>query len=1056
MGGGVASFRCLETGGFALAKGEALAYSLPDMKLKRNCAFFAAFLALTILFSLTGCSTALPYQEVRKGDYLYINPFSYKPDSSQEHWEYASSLRERGKLGKARKQFDILLKRWPESAEAPAAMRAVADIYFEEGEGLKAFQTYEQLVTRYYTGIKGYDEILERQYEIALKEMERKRMRWLFGGYHAPERAIPMFRSILQNAPQWERAPEMQYMIGEAYRLNKEWELAVAAYAAVEYRYPGSPFAEKAAFAKIGCLRSLVEDVPYSMDIREQAMISSALFIDLYPQSEYLPEVQQFADELREQAAQHDLEVGEFYETVPRPGKKDSAALYYEKAVDEYGGTAPAATAAERLTVLLAPGPETVVAEAGRVPVDPAAASSVEARPLPERTVDDEEVIEITADRMEYEGDLMVAEGGVAFQQQGASLQADRVTLNPETGEINATGNIVMMREEGRWEGQELTYNYKTREGSFGASQMFFEPVYITASKVERVSTNEFILHDVLMTTCDGESPAIYAKAERVHLVDTGAPEDPYIKAENVTFYAGPVPIFYMPYLQRHFGDHMFTFIVGAGGRLGGFLLSKVKLHPTDWLTSHTHLDLYSKRGLGLGQDFFWKTPNGNGYIKGYAISDNDPYDDDDTAAHRALIDSQRYRIKVGHQEQLGTNTYFVTRLNWLSDPDVIEDFFRKEFEGEANPENFAVLQHSADRFAAGLRADRRLNNFYTTVNRMPEGSFDWYRSQVGEFPFQFESENKIGFYDLLNAETNQLPLIKPADYRAARIDTYNQLFLPLRYRDFLNIIPRAAYRGTWYSDTAVTGDSGLRNIYEFGTLASFKTWKLLTDKSGFYGTGLQHVVEPYADYLYRERPNYTPGELHQFDDIDALDKANEVQFGVRNFLQTKRGAKRIANVVDADLFSSYSFDPLVAGQEFGPLGGMLAMSLTDDFSVNADFEYDWYTRNITPANARMTYVTSDQSEYSFGYRYRDDATGRRSLLTTSAKLFPNAKWSYEFGARYDALFEEWEERRILVNHQFDCLGMGLGFRMDEDDETQFWLQFWLTAFPESALDYGL
>lgn len=1049
------------------------------MNLKQNCAFSAGFLAVFTLLTVTGCSTALPYQETRGGNYLYLNPFSYKPANAREHLKYARSLRDRGHLRSARKQFEILTKRWPDSAEAATARQAVADIYFKEGKNQKAFTAYEDLIKEYYTGIKNYDSILDRQYAIAKTEMDRKRMRWLFGGYRAPERAVPMFESIIKNAPQWKRAPEMQYMIGKAYQKNDDQELAVVAYSTVEYRYPDSPVAEKAAVAKLDSLKDLVKSKPYSVDLREQAQVSAKMFPELYTNSQHLAEVQAFSDELRNLSAKHNYEVGRFYERVPRPPKTDSAAIYYNKVVDQFGGTQYAAKSAARLRVFF-PGGEGMLADGTKAPILPVTAAEgnsasggsavaapgavaaagtgasagttgavhVEPGPLPARTVTDTNAVEITADKMEYSGDLLIGDGHVAVQQAGASLQADHVTVNSKTGEIHANGNILMLREGNRWEGQKLVYNYKTREGTFGKSFMYFEPAYITADSTERISTNEFLMKNARVTTCSGEKPTVYAKAKEVRVInDDGKEGGALIKAKDVTFYVGPVPVFYTPYWQRHIGYGVFTTAVGYGGHFGAFVKVRATVHLTDWLTSSTHVDLYSKRGLGLGQDFGWKTPLGGGKIETYYISDNDPQNSHDLDSYKALVDSQRYRIKLTDREQINSNTYFAARLNWLSDPLITRDFFNTEYENEANPENYAVVQHSGENSAASLRVDHRMNDFYTTVDRSPEATYDWYRSRIGNSPFFFESENNGVYLDQLFSSTN-LPSF--SDYNSARFDTHNQIFLPLRFKEFFNVIPRAGYRGTWYSDTT-TGGAQLRNMYELGTLTSFKAYKTLTDKSGFYGDGLRHVVQPYADYSYRYASVHT-NELFQFDDMDALDKQNEIRFGARNFLQSKRGKNRIANVLDSDIYTAYRFNPMTGERAFSNLTALAELRLTDNLFVRADAEYNWYNDQVTPASARIKWVTDDQSEYSFEYRYLD---GVRELFTPRISLFPNEKWSYELSASYDRMYDDWYERRVLVTHKFDCVGMGVGLKINQYNETQLWVQFWLLAFPEGLMDTG-
>ena len=1012
---------------FLSCQAETASVVLAAMKIKQ----VSFFIAVTVLFTLTAFAEEFSYEESTRGNYTYLNPFAHKPESPAAHWDYATSLREQGKLRSARKQFEILVKRWPESVQAAGAMQAVGDLSVELGDDAEAFEAYEKLIASYYTGLKNYDSVLENQYAIARRVMERKRMRLLFGGYTAPERAIPYLESILRNAPQWERAPEMQYQIGQAYQQDDKLNEAVAAYSVVEFRYPGSPFAERAGLARIECLKQLVEETPYSADLREEALLVTEVFAATYPQSESLPEVARFAEELADQEAAHDLEVARFYERVEEPARHEAARIYYESVTNEFSGTAPAEVAGERLSVLIPLGADGVDGswvfgkEGGRI----------ERGSLPERTSDDPMALEVTADQLSYESNLLVGEGDVAIQKEDMSLQADYVSVDRESGEIIARGDVLLLRGADRWEGQRLAYNFKTEQGEFGPLSMYFDPVYVVAQETERVSSNEYRMVNVRITTCSGDEPSIYAKAKEVTLIDGDGEDERVIQARKVTFYVADVPVFYVPFWQRNLKDHVFSFTAGYGGHLGAFIMSTANYHPTDWLLARTHLDYYSKRGVGLGQDFIWTTPNGRGSIKGYHIFDQEPYEDDDLNADEiGLIDESRYRIHVDHHEQFTDETYFQTEINYLSDPLLLDDFFEDEYRRNVNVENFAVVQHSTDELAAGVRVDKRLNDFYQTVDRMPEGSFNLYRRAIGEYLY-FQSDNRAGYYQMLFEDYDSS---LPDDYSSVRVDSYNQLFMPIRIDDFFNVIPRAAYRGTWYSDSP-SGDAQYRNLFEGGMLTSFKAHRELTAKSGFYGTGLRHVVEPYVDYLYRYSGMET-NELYQFDDVDGLEDRNEVRFGVRNFLQTKRGDKRTENVVDADLYTAYRIER----DNFALLGADVELSLTDDLSLQSDLRYDLHGGDVERWNARASYDASDSSRFWTEYRY---LTQTRSLLTVGSDLFPNNDWFYQFLVRYDAEHNEWRERRLLVNHRFDCIGVGLGLKVDEDNVPSLWMTLWLNAF---------
>ncbi len=1047
--------------------------------------------------------------------------------------DYARSLLERGKISAGRKQLEIFVKRWPDSPKASKAQKAVGDLYLKQGKNKKAFDAYETLIQKYYAGLSNYTDVLEKQQEIALAEMTRKRMRWFFGGYTSPERAIPYLKSIIKNAPQWERAPEMQYRIGEAYQENSNHEMAVAAYTTVQYRYPDSPVAEEAAFGKIESFRAMVRSTPNSLELREQAGQAVELFQSVYPDSSHTAEVEAFGQALRNSSARSFYETAAFYEQQPKSPRNDSARLYYEKVIELYGGTEYAELAEERLQVLFpeeagdegetvrpeilavpaaaavavvadkepvltetaeevetavetetileeevvetAVEPEIVLVDtaAAEAPVRPALISTNDLPPLPERINTDTNAVEVTADRMEYVGELLIAEGNVAVQQIGASLQAQHVTVNQRTGGIIASGNVIMLNEGQIWQGEKLIYNFKTREGTFGPSSMFFDPINITAMESDRISSNVFLMKDALITPCSGDDPLVTMKAKEVRITEMPEMEGgTFIQAKNVTMYVNGVPVFYTPRWQRHLGYRVFTFKPGYSGRHGAFLLGRAALRPTDWLNASTHVDLYSDRGVGLGQDFFWElreeteegaVTNGVGSFKAYYINDSDPHNNARTLVEEELTDSTRYRIKFDHHHKFDDENYFMTKVNYLSDPLILKDFFPEEYRTTANPENYAVYQHSTDTHAAGLRVDKRLNDFYTTVDRLPELDFDWYRSQIKDSKWYYENESSVSFLQKLHGDpdatqsggtnlvqgvgTNMVPVV-PSDYDSFRLDTYNQVFRPIRIKDYYNLIPRAAYRGTWYSDTAA-GGGDLRNVLELGMLANVKAYKTLTEKSGFYGEGLRHIFEPYANYSYRFEPNVTPGELFQFDEIDTLDKENTIRFGMRNFIQAKRGetGTRVANFLDADLFTSYHLETEGEEEDFGSLEGDIELSLTDHFNIQSDFEFDWYESEFKDFNARFYLATESMSEYGFEYRYSQD----QILYSPYARLFPNEKWSGDFYLQYDSELGIWHERRFAVRRKFDCVGVGLGVDIDDEDEVTVWFQFWLNAFPQSA-----
>ena len=241
---------------------------------------------------------------------------------------------DKGRLKKADRRMLYLVRRWPNSKEAPWAQRARADMLYSRGKLKDAFAEYQYLIDNYSSRMRDYDAVLECQFDIAVDVMNRKRMRWLFGGYRAPEYAVEYFEDVIRNGPQWARAPEAQYLIGQAYRDSGELDLAIAAYAVLGYRYSDSPLAEDAAWNQISCLELLRKEFPSSRDILDRTLTSTTVFLTTYPVSKHKGEIRQLRNQLYEVMAQKAFDEAAFYAKVPK--KPASATLYFEQMIAEF------------------------------------------------------------------------------------------------------------------------------------------------------------------------------------------------------------------------------------------------------------------------------------------------------------------------------------------------------------------------------------------------------------------------------------------------------------------------------------------------------------------------------------------------------------------------------------------------------------------------------------------------------------------------------------------------------------------------------------------------
>lgn len=664
----------------------------------------------------------------------------------------------------------------------------------------------------------------------------------------------------------------------------------------------------------------------------------------------------------------------------------------------------------------------------------------VEAEPmdvdLPKEIPD--EPFDIRAARLEYTNDTLIASGGVTGRFENVVIRADRIAGNPESGDLHAEGNILFTRGAVEWQGTELDYNFLTQEGLFGPSSLYFEPAYLSVEHVERVSTNEYLLRGATFTTCPKDAPHIRACAKEARLVD-----EKYVKAKGVTFYVGKVPVLYVPYWRHTLSESVFTFKLGYGSEWGAYALTKTTLPVTENIDSITDINLYSERGVGVGQGFSWEFPQAVGEFAAFYLNDQDPYARFDSPAARSQIGDDRYRFKLEHLQNFTDTHYLNTKWNYLSDPAVLEEFFKAEYRNNAQPENYLSWVYGNSYVGSEAFVSTRLNDFYDNTDRI-QYSADLYRTRLGNSPFYLSSENAIANLERVYAETNTTD----SAYDSVRLDSANTLYLPQRY-GFLSLVPRASYRATYYSKSD-GGNDEVRQIPGAGVEVSLQATKILSERERWYGTGLRHKIEPYADYIY-ENTSINPAQLYQFDDVDDLSDENKVQLGFRNVLQTKRDG-RLSRFVDLDLYTYYLVEKNGAQDDFDSLYIDARMPLTKRTMVDLEGVYDWYAGSIPYFNTRISY-DRDDTIFSLEHLYQDSD---RSLWTPRVDLFPKNDVSFEAYARYDDNSNDLQETAVIGYMNWCCMRYGLGYHYYDDGEQSVMFSVGLSAFPEARISSGL
>jgi len=467
------------------------------------------------------------------------------------------------------------------------------------------------------------------------------------------------------------------------------------------------------------------------------------------------------------------------------------------------------------------------------------------------------------------------------------------------------------------------------------------------------------------------------------------------------------------------------------------------------------------------------------GDLIAYGIQDRWP---DEGEAQAYPLDHERYRVRLYHNQSFTDRDYFMGQINYLSDPKIIEQFFRREYKSSPEPDNYLVFGHRAERLSLSLSAERRLNDFYTAVDRLPELTLDFRRQRIGQSPFFYQGET-VGGYLEKNWESN---LTNASDYAAGRLHTEHRLYYPTKQAGFLNLIPRVGWRGTAYSatkedvtnvvTTIVVGTNGVlrtntasrvtaremdaefRSYPELGLETSFKAFKVWQTHPGDIINNVRHIVEPYADYTLAPEPNVTPDRLYDFDAIDTLDRLNQVQLGLRNKIQTQRFGRlpsrphTVADLINADVWIIYRLDPRENENTFSNVCWDVRSTPFPWMELKVDGAYDPYTNQVETLNTRLSLNDRTLWRYYIEHRFaRDD----NSLLNSALTLTPFAAWEYSAFVRHQLETSTLEAWGLSVQRRRECLTYKVGCEF-EDDDYSFWVKFWFSQFPKVRLDVGL
>jgi lipopolysaccharide assembly outer membrane protein LptD (OstA) len=691
----------------------------------------------------------------------------------------------------------------------------------------------------------------------------------------------------------------------------------------------------------------------------------------------------------------------------------------------------------------------------------------------------------------DVETQTMVATNGaiVKFndpQRGDVVLTARGIRYSEKTGVAEASGGVVIQREGQLWRGEYLEYNFlsgeiRGREFRTGMAPFFAYGEGLTiqsgigttksTNAPALLSTNQtYYTTNGVITTDDLAEPVFKVRAKRMKIIP-----GQLIEAHNAVVYVGKMPVMYFPFYSRKMTRHPNNWVLTPGFRslYGPYMLTRYNWQVSDKLSAGMDLDYRQKRGGGYGPSLHYDYGRiGKGDFAFYYAPDDKPGLD----PLNKPIGDDRHRIRFDYKVDIQTNLTAKVVLREQSDPYIIRDFFETEYRKNIEPSSFAEVNQLWPNWSLNVMAQPRVDDFYATVERLPDVKLSAARQQLGVSPFYYEGENSAGYFRYRSPDN------LGTNYAALRADSYHQIVLPKNFFGWLNVTPRVGGRFTHYGESEgryVDLTDQDRAVFNTGAEVSTKmsrTWQGAHNRF-LEVDGIRHIFEPSVNYVYVPSPNVLPRQLPQFDSemqsfrllpidypdynaIDSVDSQNVLRIGLRNKLQTKR-KKEIDQLFDWALYTDWRIKPRPDQSTFADFYSDMDFKPRSWLALTSQTRYSLDVEAWREANHFITLQPNDTWSLALGHRYLrgEPAYGPdygNNLITSRFYYRFDENWGFRIAHHYEARDGKLEEQYYTVYRDLRSWTSALTFRVrtnrnGEDDFTVA-ITFSLKAFPQFGL----
>lgn len=632
----------------------------------------------------------------------------------------------------------------------------------------------------------------------------------------------------------------------------------------------------------------------------------------------------------------------------------------------------------------------------------------------------------LSADSIEYSGSSFTAKKNIHITIDENKILADELQGSLNSNIINLNGNIILDSKPYLLYADTLLYDHFVKTGIFENVSLKSNQLSINCNQAIQTINNELNLTDAIITTCTNKTPHYSICVNSAEIDNSNK-----LKLNNVWLRIYDLPIIYLPYLKYSLRDsNNFELKTKYSNNLGYSISPSVRFLINNNLSANSKLQYYSERGIGFEQRFKLNSKKNNFDLSMFYLNDKSPYNRYNSVDEKKLINNDRYYLDFS-SDNLWTDTkYLKSKISYLSDKYLKEEFYRDEYLLEPQPENFLSGVTVNDTYGAELYVNNRLNDFYSNLNRA-QISASLFRTKISKTPVYFNSRNSISYLDLLDSNSNIEDTF--------RLYTRNEFHLPSKI-GYFNFNPKLMLGYSYYSKTM--NDQSFDNLHlGVGFESSVQLSKVIHDKNMWFGKGLKHSVKPYINYNYFNNSSST-NSIYQYDNLDAYYDHDFIKIGLNQLFLTKKDHK-LSRLCEFDLYTigskknnsdNFFEDLLVDGR----------VLITD--SLNFDYIANYNTSN---GNIPLSISRLNLLKPLFNFSFSQYEINDSSLISTRFQITPNSSFSIDSYIRYEYENNDFEHAGLTAYFNNCCTRYGIGYKLSRGNSHSILLSVNLLEFED-------